>query len=521
MTHGRARASFQRITPVKRTPQAASRSPVEKHATWTGGLAKGVGPQMNKQSPHVQPRSPRQTLSRRQALKLMGVGAGMATLAACIAPNVAPEALEVGATVPAVAGAPFVFIHRQEYFPELEEIFVDAVREWGLEHDLVVEEEAAAVEYDLFVATLMGQIESGSPPDLVYHRSRLVELLYLQNVLEPLNEIVEQTTALYGQPTAPLQRELLKDEHWYGIPFVMSGSGKFARRSLVEAAGYDPEAVLTYDQLRAAALAASDPAAEVYGWGMGIAANFDGSDMVMRLLHAWGASITDADVTHITFNSPETIAAVSWLADVYTQPAYAAMVPPDLLAWGNTSNNEYYVAGKCAITHNYASVYAEAKVSHPNIFEDSILLPTVVGPTGEALEGGSGGTFVVPRGAPNAEAAKQVTLHMLLPEIFLPLSVFSSGLFLPAYAGYYEMEAEISAFEADPNVARMGRQVLGDYSGLSHPAAPSSFFGAVAARLPLTTVMRRVIADGVSPGVAVAEAADEMAQIAADLAVFG
>ena len=33
---------------------------------------------------------------------------------------------------------------------------------------------------------------------------------------------------------------------------------------------------------------------------------------------------------------------------------------------------------------------------------------------------------------------------MLLPEIFLPISLVSAGLFLPAYAGYYEMVKALS-----------------------------------------------------------------------------
>ena len=474
---------------------------------------------MDNQHPKLQQKA-RQTLSRRQALKLLGIGAGVATLAACIAPDVTPERVEMSGTVPDVASASLVIVHRHEFFADLEAKFVDNVQAWGRENDVEVVTEVVGVGFDGFIGTLMGDIESGSPPDLIYHRSRLVELLYLQNVLATVDASVKQLTALYGQPTAPLQRDLHLNNAWYGIPYIMNGSGKFARRSLFEAAGYDPESVLTYDQLRAAALAASDAAAEVYGWGMTINTVLDGTGMVSRLLHAWGASITDADVTHITFNSSATVEAVEWLAEIYTDPGNAGIVPPDVLTWGEASNNEYYLAGKSAVTHNHASVYASAKAHYPAIFEDTILLPTVIGPTGEALEGGSGGTFAIPRAASNAEAAERVALHMLSPEIFLPMSVVSAGLFLPAYAGYYEMEAEVKAFEADPNVARMGKQVLGDYPGISHPAEPSSFFGAVAARSPLTTMMMRVVVDGISPGVAVAEAADEMAQIAADLAVF-
>ena len=63
------------------------------------------------------------------------------------------------------------------------------------------------------------------------------------------------------------------------------------------------------------------------------------------------------------------------------------------------------------------------------------------------------------------DLSKELSMHMITPEVFLPISLISAGLFLPAYADYYEMEEVVSAFEADPNLATMGRSSLGEHVG--------------------------------------------------------
>jgi multiple sugar transport system substrate-binding protein len=461
-------------------------------------------------------------LSRRQALKVMGGMASMAALAACapVAPGAAPAA-GGEAAAPAQAGGSMVVAHRAEYFAEMETLFSNAVKEWGAANNYEIETTIVAAEaFEDFVAKLVAQVQAGEPPDLVYH-VRLVQQLHSFGALEVVSDVVAEAEGLYGEAPYGQSVNNLIDGEWYGIPYIMSGGGAYARRSWFEEGGFDPLALATYDERRAAALAISDPASEKYGWGVTVAKSGDGRGFIEGVIQNWGGHYTDENMTQITFNSPETIAAVTWLAETYTSETYAPMLPPGILSWTDASNNEAYLAGNIGYTHNAASVYAKAKADGNPIFEDTVHLPTAIGPLGEKLEAGGGGQFNIPAGAAQIEAAKQLALHMLKPEVFLPISLISAGLFLPAYAGIDALPEVQAAYEADPNLASMSAATKGSHVGSSWPAQPSPFFDAIAAQAIIEEMMARVTNDGATPEEAVAEAADRMQQLADEMGALG
>jgi multiple sugar transport system substrate-binding protein len=467
----------------------------------------------------------RATLSRRQALKLMGVSASMAALAACVAPA-APGGgtASEGGAAPAEAPTSMVVAHRAEYFQEMETIFAAAVQEWAAENNIEVETTIVAAEATQdFVPKTIAAVEAGNPPDLIYH-VRLTQQLYFYEALQSVSDTVEQAIAEYGQPSPGHLRNNQIDGAWWAIPFINNGGGQFARRSVFEAIGIDPLADLTtYDAIREACLEVSDPAAQMYGWGRTVNKGGDGQGTVTDILQNWGTQITNADMTELTFNSPETVAAVEWLAEIYTSEKYAPMLPPGILAWTDSSNNEAYLAGNIAYLSNAASVYAKAKADGSPLFEDTVVLNVPVGPRGEQLiSGGGDGQMYVPTGAKATEQAKQLALHMLNPDIFLPISLASAGLFLPAYDNYYTMDSVVAALEADPNIQRMGEQRQGDFVGLSDPAEPNPYFDALSAQGIFNDMILEVITQGVSPADAVANAEGRMRQIGEEMgATFG
>ncbi len=194
----------------------------------------------------------------------------------------------------------------------------------------------------------------------------------------------------------------------------------------------------TFDDLRDTALAISDPGEERYGWGMTVNSGGDATGLIQAIIHNWGGQIVDADLTAITFNSPETVDAVAWLTEVFVNDAYADMIPPGILAWTDSSNNEAWLAGNIGLTKNAASVYAKGKADGNPIFEDTMITDPIIGPYGEPLTGGDGAQFNIPKGAANPTQAAELALHMLTPDVFLPISLISAGLFLPAYVNMYD-----------------------------------------------------------------------------------
>ena len=411
-----------------------------------------------------------------------------------------------------------VVLHRREYFKDMETLFAGAVQKfigtkpgWKLDISTI-----AAEATEDFVPKMAAAVRAGNPPDISYH-IRMVQQLYFLQTIQQVDDAVAQAEKLYGAVT-PLQRDLnFIEGHWVGIPYMVHGGGHFARKDFFAAKGIDITKTKTWDERRDACLAVSDPGKKLYGWGMTVNKSGDGLGLIMAVMNCWGGQVTDKDVTKVTFNTPETVAAVEWLSDIYTNPKYKPMLPPGIETWTDSSNNEAYLAGSIAYTNNAASVYAKAKADKNPAFEGTIYLGSPVGPTGTVLRGAAGGQFNIYMGAKNVAMAKELALYMLQPDIFLPISLISAGLFLPSYAGYYEMPQVKEAFKADPNLEAMGKEAFGDYPGGCWPAKPNAFWDAVQAAAIMHDMMAATTTKQATPAAAVKQAHDRMAQIAKEM----
>ncbi len=73
---------------------------------------------------------------------------------------------------------------------------------------------------------------------------------------------------------------------------------------------------------------------------------------ILALVNAYGGAVASNDGKKVVFNSPETLQAVTFLADIYTNPKYKPMLPPGVNGWSDTSNNEAWLAGTIGFTQN-------------------------------------------------------------------------------------------------------------------------------------------------------------------------
>jgi multiple sugar transport system substrate-binding protein len=286
----------------------------------------------------------------------------------------------------------------------------------------------------------------------------------------------------------------------------------FARRDLLEAAGIDPQSLDTWDKRRDAALAISDPDNEVWGWGLTINRSGDGHGLIMSVIHSFGGSITDDSGLNVIFNSPETVAAVEWLAETYTSDMYKPMLPPGIESWGDSNNNEAYLAGTVGFTLNQFSVYAAAKANDNPVFPNTAVLHAPKTIDGERiLEAGQNGWFTIFKGAKNVDAAKAVIKHMLTPEVFSPMAQAGGGLFNPAYKGLFGDDY----FSADPNFAVLGEILFNPdiYYGNSHPAKPNALIDSIIAASIPSQMMANVTTGAMSAAEAVEEAHKQIVQI--------
>ncbi|GAB4187801.1 MAG: hypothetical protein Fur005_49440 [Roseiflexaceae bacterium] len=299
------------------------------------------------------------------------------------------------------------------------------------------------------------------------------------------------------------------------MPFQSNTGGTFVRNDVLKAVGIDPLTLDTWDKRRDAALAASDPSKEMWGWGFTMNKSGDGHGFITDVIQAFGGRFVDETGEKVTFKSPETIAAVEWLRETYTSDKYKPMLPPGIESWTDTSNNEAFLAGKIAMTANAFSVYAKAKKDGNPIFPNITVLRKPKTNDGLVLESGANMWFTIFKGAKNVDAAKQFILHMIDPAQFVPIVKEAGGLLLPAYANQWTPDV----LAIDPNFPILKDIIFNEtkYTGQAYPAQPNAAVDGINAQAILSQMMANVTNGSMTSEQAVDDANKKIVQIFEEL----
>lgn len=448
-------------------------------------------------------------VSRRALLRAGLASTGAALLAACGAPSStstssstapassaaasnapASSAAAAGASASAAASVPtgaagkLAVLQRQEYFKAVETKFRDTVTQFVASKNAQLDISTVNPEaFGDFIAKMQAAVQAGNPPDLAYHTNSVQQLHFLDTVVD-VTDVVEEAISKYGAVVPITAEKNAKiDGKWWSVPFQSNSGAWFARADLFKAAGIDVATLDTWDKRRAAALQVSKPDGNMWGWGMTINKSGDGHGLIMGVIQAYGGSITDQSGKKVVFNSPQTVQAVKWLQETYTNDKYKPMLPPGVESWTDPSNNEAYLAGKSALTQNAFSIYAKMKQDKSELLGKTTVLRAPLSNDGKRLEAGGNGWFSIFRGAKNIDLAKETILHILNPDNFLPMVREGGGLFMPAYRNLWTDEV----IGIDPNFVTLRDIMFNEtpYTGIAYPANPNPAIDAVlAASLP-------------------------------------
>jgi multiple sugar transport system substrate-binding protein len=457
-------------------------------------------------------------LSRRDFLRAAGAGAALFTAGGRIfgqsatatpAPTATPLPLPEG-----VEGTLSV-IHRTEYFAAVQDLFRETVTDFAAQKGMGLDISTANPEsFGDFLGKMQAAVNAGNPPDIAYTSNVSIAQMHLLDLLEDVSDVVAEAERLYG-PTMPgssPHKNAQFDGVWKAIPYLANSGAWFVRGDGLAAAGIDPVTGMeTYDQRRDAALAMSNADEEFWGWGLTPNQSGDGYGFLTGLINSFGGSYTDETGLVVTFDSPETLAAVEWLTELFTSEKYAPALPPGILSWTDISNNEAYLAGTIGMTLNAFSVYAQAKRDENPVFPNTLVMRPPVGPGGLRTEAGANSWLTIFKGSANIDAAKELALHLLNPEIFTPMAELGGGLFLPAYENLWTEEL----LAIDPNFATI-RDIVSNpepYIGASWPAEPNAAIDALRAQSVPEQMMANITSGRMTPAEAVADAHQRIVDI--------
>jgi multiple sugar transport system substrate-binding protein len=458
----------------------------------------------------------KKTMTRRDFLRaaagtsaaILAAGSGIAL--AQDAPTPTPLPLPEG------SAGKLTVIHRTEYFEEAQTLFRETVTQFAAEKGVELDISTANPEsFGDFLGRLQAAVAAGNPPDIAYTSNISIAQMHLLGLLEDVTDVVDEAISSYGQimPGTNAPKVGQFDGTWEAIPFLANTTGYFVRGDKLAEIGVDPASDLeTYDQRRDAALAMSDPDNDFWGWGVTPNQSGDGHGFLMSVINSFGGHYTDETGQIVQFDSPETLAAVEWLTELYTSEKYAPALPPGILSWTDISNNEAYLASTIGYTHNAFSVYAAAKRNDPELFANTVILLAPLGPANISQRGGGiGGWLTISKGAPNTELAKELALNLLDPVNFTPMSAVAGGLFMPAYENLWTDEL----LAVDPNFAIIKEQVSVEdpFIGSSWPANPNAAIDAIRAAAIPEQMIANITSGRMSPADAVKDAQQKIVDI--------
>jgi multiple sugar transport system substrate-binding protein len=291
---------------------------------------------------------------------------------------------------------------------------------------------------------LQAQKQAGQPVDLIIHTLSGL-LMQTYDLARDAASLVNAQVAKYGQVYPSFRAGYNLGGKWVALPFHDRTGGYWVRRDKFAAVGksvangdFD-----NWEAVKASCQAVSDPANNFYGWGMTANRSGDGETMVWNIIWEWGGALVDPTGQLVTLYSPETIDGMTWLADIYQNPANANMLPPGVGSWTDPSNNEAWLAGTIGFTSNAGTLYAQSVVDNTTLTDGTVIKDVTdftlipLGPYGVRLQGSGGTHFFFMNGSKNYDEAATLAQDLINPEIQRNLWRIGEGYTVPAYVNLW------------------------------------------------------------------------------------
>jgi multiple sugar transport system substrate-binding protein len=456
----------------------------------------------------------------------LGLGAGVlgaAGLAACGGGSETPP--KVQAEVPqellsaaaSLKGSSMGMLSQKLYSTAANDALDGAIRKFADATGTKIENSLVQADAGDVVAKIDAEVKGGVARDLAFMTdSRFIAQFHALGDLEDVTDVVTALTAKYGEPCAEAKNFCVFDGKWFAIPYHFIGIGSFLRKDWMQEKGITPKDVYSWEELRDTCLAISDPGKRRFGWGMSVNRSGDGNGLIEALINSYGGAIASNDGKKVTFDTPETVQAVTFLGDIYTNAKYKPMLPPGVDSWTDTTNNENWLAGVLGYTRNSFSVYADSKTKKNPVYGNTHVFSDCIGPaTDKSLLLGQSQGFVVFKGAKNGALARALAQYLITAPALVGVAKEAPGLAMPAWQKVWDADPFFTSGDpAFPMLRNMSQQPLPlpTKNGLSFPQKASAGQQAVVAAYVLTDMMQQVV-QGAAPAQAVKDAHAKMVQI--------
>ncbi len=221
--------------------------------------------------------------------------------------------------------------------------------------------------------SLSAAIDAGEGPTIV--ELSLGAALFIEGVHD-LTDLNMQAQELFGEPaeTCVANSYLPTTDTWYGYCHGWTPDPGDYDIALWTEAGF-PEGPSTWAEL----LEGGTTIFQNQGvpMGLGLSPEID-SNMAMRaIIWSFGGSIQDENEC-VTINSPEVLAAVEYLVELYNNT-----MTEEVFSWDAASNNQGLIAGELSYILNSISAYRSLQKIDPAAADNIGFVPALSGPNGD------------------------------------------------------------------------------------------------------------------------------------------
>ncbi len=258
--------------------------------------------------------------------------------------------------------------------------------------------------------------------------------------LEPVDDVMKVLFANNGA-VSPLIEYLGRVEgRWIAIPATPGSQikGPCGRIDLLKQhagldvskmypAGAAPDNALSESWTWDAFLAAAEKCHKAgVPFGIGLGQTADSVDSMGALFGSFGAELIDAK-GNITVKSDAVKQVLEYMKKL------VPVLPPDVFAWDDASNNKWLISGKGALIMNPPSAWAVAKRDNPKVAEQLWTFPTPRGPKGR-FQPYLPYFWGIWKFSQNKAAAKSLMHHISERSAVEKMVAASQGYDIPAFA---------------------------------------------------------------------------------------
>jgi ABC-type glycerol-3-phosphate transport system substrate-binding protein len=261
------------------------------------------------------------------------------------------------------------------------------------------------------------------------------------NNLVPLDDIMAVATKNNGAAPAVVEYLGKQGGHWLAVPATPGSQvkGPCGRIDLLKKhAGLDvvkmypgpggkPDKAMQDQWTWDAFLAAAEKCNKGGNpFGVGFGQTTDSVDWVGALFHAFGAQLVD-EKGNITVKSDATKQVLEYCQKL------VKVIPPDVFAWDDASNNKYLISGQGSLIMNPPSAWAVAKRDNIKVAEQCWTFPSPKGAKGR-FSPGLPYFWGIWKWSKNIAAGKSLLTHLSQRSSIEQLVAASGGYDIPGFS---------------------------------------------------------------------------------------